>query len=470
MQLEIEQAVLGGLMGLKTRESDVANFVLTKLKKNFFTIVQHAEIYKAIAILANDNKQFDSLSVSTALSNNDLVDIFDVDRCYAHRADASTIRQHTESLRDNAIERYAIAKLNDIVDLVSNKDNGGIKERLGLAESSLNTIVSKVVENGATGLRDAFYWSNEWLTNLEEFHNGNIENFTLGFDSVDEILQPKGIRPGSLVVVGARPKMGKTFFATRVAEHYVSEKRKAACVFSMEMGGTDIYERILSSYSKVNSNKYYTNDFENRSFWDVAGHNNVGLAQTKLYIDDTAGVSINHIKNEVRKIHRQNKVGVIIVDYLTLMGGDEKAERNDLKYGEITKQLKILAKELGCMVLLLVQLNRGLENRNDKRPVPSDGRDTGQIEQDCDVWIGLYRERVYNDTVPYNFTEAIVRLNRAGESGTGYITLDNGYFETVPILEAQSIINGHKEQLAEKERQEREVKANEKSKYARNRT
>ncbi len=441
MSYEIEQAVLGGLMELKNKESDIANFVLNKTKANFFNDHIHREIFKVIKTLSNADKQFDSLTVTVALKDNELVNIFDIDRCYSYRSDASTIRQHVEQLKEESIEKYALAKIADLNDLITNKENGSIRERLGLAESSISTLVSQVVESSATGLRDGFYWSNQWIDNMEDFHNGNKSSYTLGFEGLDAILKPKGIREGSLVVVGARPKMGKTFFATRVAEHFVSERKEACCIFSMEMGGHDIYERILSGYAKVNSNDFYTTDFDNDSFWDTVGHNNVGLANTKLLIDDTAGVSISHIKSEVRKAHRANKVGLVVVDYLTLMGGDEKAERNDLKYGEITKQLKILGKELGCVILLLVQLNRGLESRVDKRPVPSDGRDTGQIEQDCDVWIGLYRERVYDKDCPYNFTEAIIRLNRAGEGGTGYMTLQNGYFENVNTEQAQAEIS-----------------------------
>ena len=467
MSIEIERAVLGGLMEMRENNNDLSNYCLSRLKPSFFTVSTLREIYKAIKLLALDNKMFDTITVSSRLKENQLVQLLDVDQCFQYRSDAGNIRSHIEQLRDASIERYAKSKIMDIVDLVSNSDNGNIKQRLGLAESSLSSMISSIADGSGAGLKNGVHWSNEWMNNLESFHSGEVDNFTLGFEGLDEILQPKGIRPGSLVVVGARPKMGKTFFATRVAEHYISERDEACCIFSMEMGGSDIYERILSGYSKVNSNDYYTNDFDEKNFWDVAGHQNANMAHTKILIDDAAGVSINHIKSEVRKAHRQNKVGCVIVDYLTVMGGDEKAERNDLKYGEITKQLKILGKELGCMILLLIQLNRGLENRPDKRPVPSDGRDTGQIEQDCDVWIGLYRESVYDKECPYNYTEAIIRLNRPGANGTGYLTLQNGYFENVDTLEAQSVINNHKDQKEEDSKAREEEHAKSRSRYAR---
>jgi replicative DNA helicase len=153
-----------------------------------------------------------------------------------------------------------------------------------------------------------------------------------------------------------------------------------------------------------------------------------------MFIDDMPAMTIDHIKREARNLAKTGPIGCIAVDYLTLMEA-KKAERNDLAYGEITKALKNLAKELNCYVLLLTQLNRKLEDRSDKRPMPSDSRDTGQIEQDCDMWIGLYRHGVYDDTCKHKgLTEGIVRLNRHGQTGTFYMDLKDGYF--VPLSNA----------------------------------
>ncbi|GAB7202419.1 DnaB-like helicase C-terminal domain-containing protein [Dickeya oryzae] len=157
------------------------------------------------------------------------------------------------------------------------------------------------------------------------------------------------------------------------------------------------------------------------------------LAETNLMLDDTPSISLAHIVNECRRVKRQRGViGLVAVDYLTLMRG-EQAERRDLSYGEITKGLKALAKELDCVVLLLTQLNRALEQRADKRPLPSDSRDTGQIEQDCDVWIGVYRDAVYNENSDPQLTELLLRMNREGATGTAHTLLRDGYFvDTTP--------------------------------------
>tara|TARA_R110001599_G_scaffold138358_1_gene317642 strand:- start:467 stop:1873 length:1407 start_codon:yes stop_codon:yes gene_type:complete len=446
-EFEIEQSLLGGLMKLTNDQSDIANYVLNSLKPNSFFTRVHAEIYKSIKFLAASNMLFDQLSVASYLSKHSDVSIFEVDRCYSFHCDANLLRQYANTIKDSAIERYALSKINDLQDLISDTSNGNITQRIGLAESVVSGILGSIENRKSLGLRDGTEVANEWLDEIEDFCSGNVASFDLGIQGLDEIMAPKQIKPGSLVVVGARPKMGKTFFATKVACHYLLNRDQGVSIFSLEMRAADIWERMLSEKTKSNSNNFYTIPMENSAYWDTVGHDNVSLANTKIAIDDTPGTTIRHIKSEVRKQHRKHKQGLIIVDYLTLMESDEKAERNDLKYGEITKQLKMLAKELGCVVLLLTQLNRGLESRPDKRPFPADSRDTGQIEQDCDVWIGLYREKVYTEDVPYNFTEAIIRLNRPGASGTGYLTLENGYFEDVPTLEAQKEINGHNEKV-----------------------
>ena len=447
-EFEVEQSLLGGLMSLNNDDSDIAVFVLRTLKPASFFNRVHSEIYKAIKFLSASNQMFDQLSVASYLSKQTNVDIFEVDRCYSHHCQANLLRQYTSIIKDAAIERYALSKINDLQDLISNHDNGNITQRIGLAESIVSGILSSVDNRKTKGLLDGTEIASKWLDSIEDFNNGAANQYDFGFAGLDEIIAPKKIKGGSLVVIGARPKMGKTFFATGMACHYILNRNEGCSVFSMEMQSTDIWERMLSMKASTNSNNFYTIPLANNSYWDDVGHHNMELANTKIAIDDTPNIDIKHIKSEVRKQHRKHKQGLIVVDYLTLMSGNE-SERNDLKYGEITKQLKALAKELDCVVLLLTQLNRGLESRPDKRPMPSDSRDTGQIEQDCDIWLGLYRERVYDKDCTYNHTEAIIRLNRQGNSGTGFLTLENGYFEDVPLMQAQGEIDSYNNKIGE---------------------
>lgn len=439
MSNEKEQALLGGLMKLSNTDSDIANFVLEKLKPANFYTPTNREIFKAIKTLASTGNYFDNLSVIQATQNNSLVELYYIDACYQHRADNSLIKTYATQIKQESLERFAKAKVADLSDMISDPENGTISQRLGLAESVISGLIEQMQNREEAGLKDAYHWANEWLDNKEAFHSGQQVSYTLGIKDLDDGYKPKGIFPGSLIVVGARPKMGKTFLATKIVTHFVHDRKEAACIFSMEMRGVDIWERILAGKSKTNSDHYYSIGMENNMFWDNAGKGNNDLAQTNLFIDDAASVTIGHIKNEVRKTHKKHKVGVVVIDYLTIMGTDGSSERNDLKYGEITKQLKILSKEIGCIIVLLVQLNRGLESRPDKRPMPSDARDTGQIEQDCDLWIGLYRDAVYNADCGHQYTEAITRLNRNGDSPTAFLTLSNSYFEDVDKVEAHKV-------------------------------
>jgi replicative DNA helicase len=236
------------------------------------------------------------------------------------------------------------------------------------------------------------------------------------------------------MVVGARPKMGKTMLLNKIANHSAIGLKKATIIFSMEMLQDEVVERAIADESGINSNIFYSGA-KHESDWGVVGEATSRLKTSNLYINDQAGLTLNEIKSQSRQVARKHDVGFICVDYLTLMNG-EKAERNDLSYGIITKGLKALAKELECCVLLLTQLNRGLENRSNKRPMPSDSRDTGQIEQDADYWLGLYRESVYNKNVSEDhkgYTELELRLNRHGNTGTCYLNMNNGRFEEIEV-------------------------------------
>lgn len=448
-EFDIEQALLGGLMKINNNGSEIATWVFKELKPQSFYTRVHREIYKAIRLLSSTDNLFDSLSVSSYLAKQTDINILDVDRCYSYHCDASLLRSYSQTIKDASIERYALSKIDDLKDLIANHDNGNITQRIGLAESVITSILESTENRKSKGLRDGTEIATDWIDSIESFMKGDASQYDFGFAGLDEIILPKKIKGGSLVVVGARPKMGKTFFATGMACHYILNRNQGCSVFSMEMQATDIWERLLAMKAKTNSNNFYNISMDNNAYWDDVGHHNLELANTKIAIDDTPNIDIKHIKSEVRKQNRKTKQGLIIVDYLTLMSGNDN-ERNDLKYGEITKQLKALAKELDCVVLLLTQLNRGLESRPDKRPMPSDSRDTGQIEQDCDIWIGLYRERVYEKDCPYNHTEAIIRLNRQGGDGTAFLTLENGYFEDVPIIEAQSKIDSYNKKTNDK--------------------
>uniref|UniRef100_UPI002368A34E DnaB helicase C-terminal domain-containing protein n=1 Tax=Morganella morganii TaxID=582 RepID=UPI002368A34E len=287
------------------------------------------------------------------------------------------------------------------------------------------TMLSDVVESSKTGrqsgLTNISDVLGEWVIDVEErFKDPDAHRgLKTGIAPLDAMLAPKFIVRGSLFVVGARPKMGKTTVLTEMAKN-VSDSGLPVALFSMEMTNKQLAERMISQKSGISSNALYDSGDEYE--WGLISKAMGELSdRPNIWLDDTPGMTLAHIQAECRKLKRKTgKIGFIGVDYLTLMKAG-KADRNDIAYGEITKGLKQLAKELDTTIVLLTQLNRKLEDRADKRPMPSDSRDTGQIEQDCDYWLGIYKDSVYNDNADKTLTELIMRLNRHGKAGTAYV-------------------------------------------------
>ncbi|EIQ24333.1 dnaB-like helicase C terminal domain protein [Shigella flexneri K-315] len=278
---------------------------------------------------------------------------------------------------------------------------------------------------------------NDWIDDLERRFSSpeNAAGLTLGISSLDRLMAPKHVLRGSLVVIGARPKMGKSASLNRIVTHFALNHRLPTLVFTLEMTDRSLVERMVAQEARVNSEIFYVGASDD-SDMARAMAKAAELAESNLMIDSTPGVTLAHVIAECRKVKRQRGVvGLVAIDYLTLMKA-EAAERRDIVFGDITTGLKNLAKELDCVVLLLTQLNRKLEDRADKRPTPSDSRDTGQIEQDCDVWIGLYRDAVYNRNADSQLMELILRLNREGATGTAYALMDNGSVTDVSAEDA----------------------------------
>jgi len=436
--LDAEQAVLGGLMLDGGDERTLK--VMAMLKPESFFSAAHAVIFTAIKDLLAHNKPIDPLTLSDVLETSD--------KQYGGFSYLAELTKNTPSVanlvhyaavvRDKAMERYAISKLNEATEMLYSRNSMTAVEKLE-SISALTTQISDYAKTGnRRGLRSFGDVMDSWVADLEKRFdpNGEQRGMSTGIPSLDRMLAPKGLVKGSLFVIGARPKMGKTTLYGQMAINCAIREQKPALMFSLEMPADQILEKLVGQKSGVNPSIFYmpaTDDADDTYQGDYDGDFDKAIKTANrlresdlLYIDDTPGLSLAHIVAECRKVKRQKgEVGMVLVDYLTLMTA-EKADRNDLAYGLITKGLKNLAKELGCVVVLLTQLNRELEKRVNKRPLPSDSRDTGQIEQDCDYWVGIHREGHYDESVPAGETELLLRLNRHGETGTVFCLQKNG--------------------------------------------
>jgi len=430
-----EQSVLGGLMQLSDLTLDSAQKVLSMLKPSSFQDNRNKAVYDAICDLDRENVSADLITVNSKLQQKGqlkyvggisyLADVMQTVPSAANIINyADLVRQHSIKTVVNSKVQNALAEFNDL-----NGEN--IYQKLGQLETIISSLGQRAVNGRESGLTHIKQIGSDWFNELED-RKDNPEShagLSTGIQSLDDVLGCKLLVKGSLCVVGARPKMGKTAFLEKITKHVGLYLKKPVAIFSLEMPNFQLYERFLSSQAKVDSDAFHSVNLTDHQ-WQQTSTAIGAFNGSLIYMDDTPAITIQHLKKECRKLAKNRPLGMIAVDYLTLMKAG-KADRNDLAYGDITKELKNLAKELDCVVLLLTQLNRNLEQRGDRRPIPADSRDTGQIEQDCDYWIGLYRESVYNEDVSDHekgYTEAIVRLNRHGGVGVGYMNMINGYF------------------------------------------
>lgn len=437
--LEAEQSVLGGIM-LDTG-SDRCQKAMAMLKPESFYLRSHQVIFAEMRELVAKQQPVDLITLTESLEAKDLAETAGG---FAYMAElskntpsAANIVHYAMVVREKAMERYGIDMTTKATELLYARNGMSTADKFE-AIQSLFTEISDYARTGKkTGLRSFHDAVADWTEEFDERckPNGRSRGLSSGLPSLDDLLGVKRIVRGSLFVIGARPKMGKTTLYTQMAVNCATVENEPALMFSLEMPEGQMVEKITAQQSRLTPNLFYPDmtkeDFGYRGDWDADLQKATGVMSAlidtnNLMIDDTPGIGLSHIVAEARRIKRERgKVGMVLVDYLTLMTAD-KAERNDLAYGLITKGLKMLAKELDCVVVLLTQLNRDLEKRTNKRPLPSDSRDTGQIEQDCDYWLAIYREGAYDESANQSETELLLRLNRHGETGVVYCQQRHG--------------------------------------------
>ncbi|MCR5948575.1 helicase DnaB [Salmonella enterica subsp. houtenae] len=439
--IEAEQAVIGGLL-LDDDSSERVQKVLAMLKPDSFYSRPHKILFEEITRMYREQKPVDGLTLFDELERKSLTvsvgGFAYIAEIAKNTPSAANIVTYAMQVRETAMERYAINRMTEATELLYSRNGMTTTQKYEAIQAIFTQLTDHAKTGSRRGLRSFGEVMEDWVSDLEKRFDpsGEQRGMSTGISSLDRMLSPKGLVKGSLFVIGARPKMGKTTLYSQMAINCAVRERKPSLLFSLEMPGDQILEKLVGQKSGVNPNIFYlpaTDDADQVYQGDYDSDFNRAIETASrlseidmLYIDDTPGLSLAHIVSESRRIKREKGcVGMILVDYLTLMTA-EKADRNDLAYGMITKGLKNLAKELGCVVVLLTQLNRELEKRTNKRPLPSDSRDTGQIEQDCDYWVGIHREGAFDDSVPPGETELILRLNRHGNTGTVYCIQANG--------------------------------------------
>lgn len=435
--IEAEQSVLGSLL----RDNSAWDRVSGTVSAADFYRHDHRLIFMEIVHLINTGMPADVITVSERLKQAGKDEYCGgmsyLNAMAQNTPSAANIRRYAEIVRNRGLMRELLVALNDISEDVYKLRGEDVAAVLDQAEARILSIAAERARGSeeAVPLQPLITQVVEQIDELSSRDDdAGITGVATGFVDLDEITS--GLQPGDLVIVAGRPSMGKTAFAVNIGENYAIATRKPVTLYSMEMGGTQLARRILGSVGQVDQQRLRKGKLENKD-WVGLTHAIQKLNDAPIYIDETPALSPMELRSRARRAARQHgKPGLIVVDYLQLMVSDNKGQNNRdnraTEVGEISRSLKALAKELQCPVIALSQLNRTLENRPNKRPIMSDLRESGAIEQDADVIIFLYRDEVYNEGSPDKGTaEVIIGKQRNGPIGTVRLTWIGEYTKFV---------------------------------------
>lgn len=415
--IDAEQSVLGGLM-LDNHAFEQVNDLLEEQD-----LYQHSHrlIWRHIQKLINLERPADVLTVAdSARSAGELEELGGLDylNSLAHNTpSAANIRAYASIVRENALRRHLLSVVDDIATQALNPQGRDARQILDEAEASL----FKISQEGAKAAQEFVPISNaaeEALDLLGALQSGEASGIPTGFIDLDE--KTSGLHGGDLLIVAGRPAMGKTSFSMNIVEHVAIGQKLPVAVFSMEMGATQLAHRLLGSIGMVDQQRMRTGQLLDED-WPKLTKAFQQLQEAQIFIDETPGLNPIDLRARARRLSRKfGKLGLVVVDYLQLMSSASgRVENRATEISDISRSLKGLARELNCPVIALSQLNRGLESRTNKRPIMSDLRESGAIEQDADVIIFIYRDEVYHPETPDKGTaEIILGKQRNGPIGT----------------------------------------------------
>ncbi|WP_297832136.1 replicative DNA helicase [Thermomonas sp.] len=442
--IESEQAVLGGLL----LDAGAFDRVADRLVEEDFYRRDHRLIYRAIRELTEKNRPCDMLTVREWLDAKGLLGegldpgyLFDL---AANIPGAANIQAYAETVRDKAVQRRLIEVGTTIVNDGFQPEGRDSAELLAKAEQE----VFAIAESHAHGRQD-FVPVNKALSEAFDVlqqraeSGGGITGLPTGYAEFDRMTA--GLQPTDLIVLAARPAMGKTTFALNIAEYGALKSKKAVAVFSMEMSSSQLALRLISSLGRVNATRLRVGDLEDEDWGRVNGAISL-LSGARIFIDDTPALSPDVLRAKARRLRREHDLGLIVIDYLQLMQVPGNSENRATEISAISRSLKALAKELKVPVLALSQLNRSLESRTDKRPVMADLRESGAIEQDADMIVFIYRDDYYHkeNSPDKGLAEIIIGKQRNGPTDSfklkffgEYTRFDNLAYDSAGSFEGE---------------------------------
>ena len=426
--MEAEQAVLGSVIQSVDAWDKIAEIII---QEDFYNRA-HRLIFSAITRLIAKSLPADPITLKDELKlHNELEDVGGLNYLVMlarNTPSSSNITAYANIVRERAIVRELIGVANDIADASFNPEGRGSKDLLDLAETKVFEIAEKrtAANEGPVSVSNAL---RKTIKRIEELsgQDKEVTGVSTGFTDLDK--KTSGMQPSDLIIVAARPSMGKTTFAMNLVENALMLEEKPVLVFSLEMPAEQIMMRMLASLSRVDQTAIRTARLEDTDWAKIQSSVKMLNDKDNLFIDDSSGLTPMEVRTRARKLARdRGGISMIMVDYLQLMRVPSLSENRTLEIAEISRSLKALAKELQCPVIALSQLNRGLEQRSDKRPINSDLRESGAIEQDADLIMFIYRDEVYHENSELQgIAEIIIGKQRNGPIGTTRLTFQGRF-------------------------------------------
>ena len=425
--IQAEQAVLGGLM----LENSAWDQVADRVGQRDFYRREHQLIFQAVAALAERGKPFDVVTLAEELDHkgelNGAGGFAYLGALANDTPSAANIRAYADIVREHSVVRQLIRVGTEIADSGYRPEGRRVPELLDSAEQKVFEIAQQKARDSA-GFVPIKNLLTKAVNRIELLYERDdpITGVSTGFNDLDDMTS--GLQPADLVVIAGRPSMGKTSFAMNIAENVAIKSKLPVAVFSMEMPGEALTLRMISSLGRIDQHRVRTGRLEDPEWARLTSAVSL-LAEAPIFIDDMAALTPTEVRARARRLKREKGgLGLIVVDYLQLMQVPGTKENRATEISEISRSLKALAKELRVPVIALSQLNRGVEQRTDKKPVMSDLRESGAIEQDADLIVLIYREEVYEpDTPRKGIADIIIAKQRNGPTGEVHLTFLGKY-------------------------------------------
>ncbi len=423
---DAEQSVLSAIF----MNNEVLFDVVDILAPEDFYAGAHKKIFQAIVELFRKGEPADLVTVANALGEKGELDSIGGPAFLAGIADAAPVAvnavHYARIIQGKASLRMLIDAATRIVERCLD-NTGDVEDIVDFCESSIFRVTEKKSGSALMSLGKLIDFNIDRLEEQQGKDNG-LAGLTTGYNRLDKIIS--GLQGSDLIILAARPSMGKTAFALNIARNVAFQERRPVAVFSLEMSNEQLSMRLLTSEARIDSSRL-KNGFISQEDWQDVTQAASDLNELPIYIDDSPNITAMEIRAKARKMmQKHGDLGLIIIDYLQLMRASVKSDRRDLEIADISRALKSLAKELNIPVIALSQLNRMLEQRSDKRPMMSDLRESGALEQDADIVAFIYRDEVYNkepDNPKKGTAEIIVSKNRNGETGVCHMHFHGAY-------------------------------------------